>query len=190
MSFELPLDGSHPYLAERGVEPEVIEEFGLGYYDGRGFLRERICIPIRNEAGELVAYCGRWPGNDVPKGTSKYLLPERFEKSRVVFNLDRVNGTGSVVLVESYWSVFRLHALRVPVVSLMGSSISEEQLRLLAKAGIGEVTVLLDGDKAGREGGEKMVLALARSFLVHWAEVPEGQKPHTMDEGALVSLVG
>ena len=66
---------------------------------------------------------------------------------------------------------------------------SEEQVKLLAGAGISSLTVLLDGDEAGYKAGEKMVAMLARSFFVHWAEVPRGTKPHSMDEGELAKLV-
>ena len=47
----------------------------------------RVCIPIHNTAGELVAYAGRWPG-EPPEGVERYLLPKKFEKSRVLFNLN------------------------------------------------------------------------------------------------------
>jgi len=61
----LPLDPSHPYLAERGVRADVIEQFGLGYCD-RGIMRGRIAIPIHDEAGQLIAYAGRWAARDAP----------------------------------------------------------------------------------------------------------------------------
>ena len=189
LSFTLPLDGSHPYLAERCPSPEIIDEFGLGYYDGRGMFSGRICIPIHNEAGELVGYCGRWPSSTVPKGEQKYLLPDRFQKSRVLFNLNRLNGAGHAVLVESYFSVFRLHALGVAVVSPMGSSVSEAQVGLLAGAGIANVTVLFDGDEAGKKSAETVVPALARRFFVHLAELPTGAKPHSVDEAELAKVV-
>ena len=42
----------------------------------------RICIPIHNERGELVAYAGRWPGEDVPEDTERYKLPAKLQKTR------------------------------------------------------------------------------------------------------------
>jgi hypothetical protein len=30
------VDASHPYLAERGICKETAEEFGIGYFSGRG----------------------------------------------------------------------------------------------------------------------------------------------------------
>jgi DNA primase len=55
----LSLDPTHPFLAERGLTSEVVKQFGLGYCD-RGPMRGRICIPIHDAEGNLVAYAGRW----------------------------------------------------------------------------------------------------------------------------------
>ena len=52
------LQTDHPFFAERGIAPETVEYFGLGFCS-RGLMKNRIVIPIHNEAGELVAYCGR-----------------------------------------------------------------------------------------------------------------------------------
>ncbi|MGE5271709.1 MAG: CHC2 zinc finger domain-containing protein, partial [Thiohalocapsa sp.] len=147
LTFGLKLDATHPYLAERSVSAETIATFGLGYCS-RGVMAGRVCIPIHNATGELVAYAGRWPG-EPPEGVERYLLPSRFEKSRVLFNLHRVSDVEHVVLVEGYWSVFRLHALGMPVAALMGSSVSEAQLAVLRERGTRRVTLLLDGDDAG-----------------------------------------
>ena len=67
LPFALKLDPAHPYLAERGLGPELVELFGLGFCS-RGSMAGPICIPIHNEFGELVAYAGRWTGDDVPDG--------------------------------------------------------------------------------------------------------------------------
>ena len=94
----------------------------------------------------------------------KYKLPPKFQKSRVLFNLHRVpKDPTHVVLVEGFWSVFRLHALQVPVVGLMGWSISREQVELLLQRGVTFVTLLLDGDKAGYDARERLLPELANT---------------------------
>ena len=70
-----------------------------------------------------------------------------------------------IVLVEGYWSAIRLHALGVPVVALMGWSVSPEQIALLRDRGTRFVTLLLDGDEAGRRAREKG-LARARERVL------------------------
>ena len=86
LRFALKLDPTHPYLTER-VSKETIETFGLGLCS-KGSMAGRIAIPIHNEHGDLVAYAGRWPGDDGwPEGEDKYKLPPGFQKHRVLFNL-------------------------------------------------------------------------------------------------------
>lgn len=188
LTFALKLDPEHPYLAERGLSAEIIAEFGLGYCN-RGIMAGRICIPIHDANGELVAYAGRWPG-EPPEDTERYRLPARFEKSRVLFNLNRIGNAEHVVLVEGYWSTFRLHALGVPVAALMGSSVSEEQLGLLRVRGTRRLTVLWDGDDAGGAARERWLPALASAFFTYAPVLPSGEKPDTLPERALRALVG
>jgi DNA primase len=187
LTFALKLDAAHPYLVERGVSAEVVAQFGLGYCS-RGVMAARVCIPIHNDRGELVAYAGRWPG-EPPEGVERYLLPKRFEKSRVLFNLHRVSDAEHVVLVEGYWSVFRLHALGVPVAALMGSSVSEAQLALLRERGTRYVTLLLDGDDAGRKARDRALPDLASAFFVRAPVLPDREKPDTLGEAELRQLV-
>jgi DNA primase len=59
LNFELKdLDPQHPYLRERGFQPETIAHFGLGYCN-RGLMQGRIAIPLHNPDGEVVGYAGR-----------------------------------------------------------------------------------------------------------------------------------
>jgi DNA primase len=188
LSFELKLDPQHAYLAER-VSKEAIETFGLGFCS-RGIMKGRIAIPIHNEKGELIAYAGRWAEEELPKGTPKYLLPDGFEKQSVVFNLHRLpKGAKEVVMVESYFSVFRLHELGTPVVSPMGHSVSEDQCKLLAACGVERVLVLFDGDEAGEQGIAESVPLLSRYFYVHSPKVSETFKPHSASDDQLAQIV-
>jgi DNA primase len=188
LTFTLKLDPEHPYLRERGLSAEQVAQFGLGYCS-RGVMAGRTCIPIHNERGALVAYAGRWPGEDVPDGEGKYKLPPKFQKARVLFNLHRVAESEHLVLVEGYWSTFRLHALGVPVASPMGWSVSPEQIRLLQGRGVRFLTVLLDGAKTGYEARERLLPELASTFFVFAPQLPEGEKPDTLGEPELLELV-
>jgi DNA primase len=105
-----------------------VKAFRLGYCpaEGRGMMRGRLVIPVFDYRPEdrfspLVAYVGRWVGPEetVPEGEDKYKLPKGFHKSLVVYNLHRVAGRRHLVVVEGYFSVFRLHQLHVPAVALM-----------------------------------------------------------------------
>ncbi len=190
LSFTLKLDPAHPYLAERGLSAATIEAFGLGYCV-RGLMKGRVCIPIHDDAGELVAYAGRWAGPDetIPEGKDRYELPPRFEKSRVLFNLHRVVSE-HVVLVGGFFGAFRLHALGYPVVALMGHVLSEHHVELLERAGVRRLTLLLDGDEPGRAAAAKILGRLAdASFLALAAGLPAGVQPDTANEVVLCELL-
>ena len=115
LDLKLKLDHEHPFLAERGITPEVAEAFGIGFAD-RGIMKDRIAIPIHNERGELVAYAGRYAKEDVPDGTLRYRLPKTFFKSLVLYNLHRAKEFEKrhVVIVEGFWSAVRLHRDGIP----------------------------------------------------------------------------
>jgi len=73
----------HPYLEERAVDPSTAAWFGVGYYAGCGFLRNRIVFPIHDHEAPLVAYAGR----SLDEGEPRYLFPPGFHKSQVVFKV-------------------------------------------------------------------------------------------------------
>lgn len=182
LTFQLQLDANHPYLAERGLTKKQIAEFGLGYAK-RGSMKGRICFLIHNEGGELIAYSGRYVEDDLPEGTPRYLLPKGFEKAQVLFNLNRVIADGApetVVIVEGFWSVLRLHAAGVPVVSTFGASVSEAQADLLVKAGIKSCILIFDGDDGGRAGVEQALPILSERLFVRTIVLEDGVKPDTM----------
>jgi len=182
LSFRLKLDPSHPYLTARGVGPELAATFGLGYCSARASMRGWICIPIHDEHGTLVAYAGRQARDEMPRGVPKYILPRGFEKRRVLFNLQRVSGAEHLVLVEGYWSVFRLHAIGQPSVALMGRVLSVEQEMLLRASAARMLTLLLDADRPGREATGELLPRLATKFFVRVAYLPDGAQPDTVPE--------
>ena len=195
LTLRLKLDPSHPYLAARGLTPQTIATFGLGYA-ARGLLKGRIAIPIHNEAGELIAYAGRWPEHEGwPSGEEKYKLPKGFEKRHVLFNLHRLLAEagrvpdGELVVVEGYFGVFGLFQAGIPAVALMGRSIAAEQIALLRRVGVSRVRLLLDGDTPGRQSAESLVILLAKSFFVRDVVLPPGCQPDALDEAALRSLL-
>ncbi len=191
LGFKLKLDPTHPFLSvDRGLDEELVELFGLGFCD-KGMMAGRICIPIHNDRGELVAYSGRWVGeDDPPAGEDKYKLPKDFSKNQVLFNLHRLGDVEEVTVVEGFWSTFRLHALGHPVIALMGTSLSTEQIAML-RLRQPRLNLLLDGDAAGWEATETLTWQLASSGLfVRSFMLPEGVKPDTIDESDLLELIG
>jgi DNA primase len=167
------LDNRHPYLTQdRGLKETTIDAFGLGHHAGKGIMHHRVVIPIHNEQGELVAYAGRWPGDEGwPEGADKYQLPPGFRKSKVLFNLHRAkeHATEGLIVVEGFFTVCEFWQRgRKNVVALMGSSMSPEQERLIVQTvgPKGRVLLALDNDAAGRKGSEDAVNRLRSQVFV------------------------
>ena len=166
------LDPAQPYLRERGLSEETIAMFGLGYHAGRGIMHGRIVIPIHNESGELIAYGGRWPGNEGwPEGEDKYKLPPGFHKSLVLFNLHRAReyARDGLIVTEGFFDTMEFWQRgRRNVVAIMGSSMSAEQERLIVQTvgGRGRVLLAFDPDEAGRNGMHEAALRLVSQVFV------------------------
>ena len=94
-----------------------------------------------------------------------------------------------VIVVEGYFSVFALHQRGFPnVVSLMGSSLSAEQTKLLTER-FDRVRVFFDGDDAGRKAAEIAVLELSRRIHVRLVECPTGRQPDELTSEELSALL-
>ena len=193
LTFELKLDASHPFLADKreelGLKKKHLKELGIGFAN-KGMMKGRICFPIHNAKGELIAYSGRWAEGDLPKDVPRYLLPKGFEKSKVLFNLHRVieKGSETVVIVEGFWSVLRLHAAGIPCVSTFGDSLSKAQAKQLVKHGIKSAILIYDGDEAGRTGTIASLPVLAERLFVRTIALDDGVKPDTMSNKIVKAL--
>ena len=81
-----------------------------------GMMSGRIAIPIHDDAGRLVAYCGRALGGVEPR----YRFPAGFQKSQVLFHHHRAragNG-GQVIVVEGFVDCMHVYRAGFPAWSL------------------------------------------------------------------------
>ena len=188
LTFQLRgIDPSHAYLQTRGVMPATAQLFGAGFFPGKGSMSGRVVFPIHNEQGELIAYAGRSIDGSEPK----YKLPPGFHKVLVLYNLHRVLEQGSehIVLVEGFFdclAVWNSGCLNVG--ALMGCTLSEQQQGLLVK-NFQRVTLLLDGDAAGREASQKITEQLLSKLWVRVVAVPEGKQPDQLSGAEITELL-
>jgi DNA primase len=189
LDFELRgLDPKHPYLRERGFSDETILHFGLGFCN-RGLMQGRVVIPLRDQAGKLIGYAGRFTRDDqVGEKVPKYLFPgerERngttlqFHKSLFLYNGHSIKEpVRDLVVVEGFPSVWWLHQCGIEqVVALMGNSCSEEQAFLIRNlmSPSGRVWLMPDAGEGGERCAESVLMQLAPHRFVHWVKLVEGQ---------------
>ena len=182
LSFTLQkIDGGHPYVNERGLTEETARTFGVGVFPGKGTMHGRFVIPIHNSNCELVAYAGRSIDGAYPR----YKFPACFHKSLELFNLHRVKGELSVVLVEGFFDCMKVTQAGFPCVALMGSTMSKAQEALIERH-FASVVLMLDGDDAGRSATEDIADRLRRSlFRVVTVELDEGRQPDQLTDDEL-----
>ena len=186
----------HPYLLARGFDPKAAAELELGHYTGKGLMRGRIVIAIRDwwpdeaEPSRLVGFVGRWPGEEVPEEELRWKFPEGFHKSVVLYNLNRVAGRKHLYVVEGFFDALRLHRLGFPAVALMGRSISAEQVELLVQSGCRYATVLMDGDDEGQAAAPIVHEAIGRRLFSRILSIPDGEDPASLSDAAIRAFLG
>ena len=191
------LDPEHPYLGSpegRGLSPECIAHFGLGFCD-KGSMTGRVVIPIHNAESQLVAYAGRWPGTPPDSETPRYKLPPGFRKARELFNAHRAFAVADapMVIVEGFFDCIALsqHGIR-RVVALMGTSLSAHQEELIARVvkPTSRIILMLDEDNAGREARVQIAHRLAQHCYVkiHRFE-REGAQPDSLTAEEAAALL-
>lgn len=169
------VDTAHPYLAARGIETATAVQFGAGFYRGSGIFVGRLVIPIHNERGELVAYCGR----AIDGGQPRYRFPSGFAKSEFVFNLHRAAAAAqqTAVVVEGFFDCLKLHQAGVPaVVALMGATLYEAQKSALLRH-FRSIILMLDGDTAGRRATAAISAQLRPYATVRVIPLADGVQP-------------
>lgn len=181
------VDSTHAYLAARGMERRTAEQFGVGSYRGPGIFSGRLVIPIHNQRGELVAYCGRALDHSEPR----YRFPPGFAKSEILFNFHRAAAAEKsvVVVVEGFFDCFKLHQAGVrSVVALMGSALYESQQRLLLQR-FQRVILMLDGDAAGRRATPQITARLLPHCSVRVIHLAPDTQPDQMTSDEIRHLL-
>lgn len=132
----------------------------------------------------MVAYAGR----AVDASEPRYKLPAGFHKGQVLYNLHRVTAA-EVIIVEGFFDCMKVwQSLHPFVVALMGSSLSEHQEQLLLRR-FTKVTLLLDGDTAGREAAQGIAERLVHKVHVRIVDLPDGQQPDQLSDDQLDGLL-
>lgn len=145
------------YMLDRGFTPGDLDDWGIGY-DADS---QRITIPVCDPDGKLVGFKGRaWRDNARPKYLAlgdknerkRYGFPT-YDKSLVVFGLDRWGHVHRYVLVEGEIDVMSLWVMGIPAICCSGSTMSVGQARLIREY-CNEVVLFFDNDVAGKHGVE------------------------------------
>lgn len=159
----------HTMLRREGFDNDVRDYFDLGFAQS-GYLANRITVPIDYIDGSIVTISGRsvLSKDELEMtGTRRYQIWFDTDKSVTLYNISRalpyVEFTKEIFLVEGFKSVWRLYQWGYGnAVATMGTSLSDEQRKILLKLGV-RVIVVGDRDEAGKKYN-KLVYDLLHNF--------------------------
>jgi DNA primase len=178
------------WLQRGGMSLDAAEKAGLvapkkqggGYYDR---FRARLMFPICDLSGRAVGFGGRILPQWAEPESAKYInSPDTpiFTKGELLFGLHAartgIRGKGRALVVEGNIDLLSLHqAGFTEAVAPMGTALTHAQMQLLGRF-TERVTLLYDGDRAGRAAARKALeLALELGMQGSVALLPDGQDP-------------
>lgn len=205
LDFELKnLDANHEYLRERGFLTNTVEHFGAGYC-ARGLMKGRIAIPVHNPEAELVGYAGRLvDDSEISSENPKYRFPgkrehggqvHQFRKSELLYCSPEIwkgPPLAGAILVEGFTDVWWLWQNGFEnVFGLMGSVCSRRQGELvgLYTHPAALITIITDGDDAGRRCALSILENLSTLRACRWITLEEGCDPTDYTESELCEML-
>jgi DNA primase len=164
----------HPYMYERGLTDEIIEEFDIGY-DMR---TTAITFPCYYADGTPAFIARR------SVKTKYFNYPEDVEKP--VYGAERFyrKEYDFAVICESIFNALTCWKWGLPAVALLGTG-AREQYDILRSMPVRKFILGLDPDEAGRKGSKKLRDVLGRSKIITEFDIPEGYDLNDLDEKVL-----
>ena len=159
---------------------------GAGHYD---WFRGRVMFSIRDARSRPIAFGGRVLPQLADDKSAKYInSPETplFSKSRELYGLDvareNFKAQGGAIVMEGYTDCLMAHQHGIPnCVAVLGTALGERHLQLLRRY-TDSITLVLDGDAAGRRRTNEILDALLALFEKNLVDLqiltlPEGIDP-------------
>ncbi len=190
------------FLEKRGLkEGGLFAPYRIGFSDGRltemlpgderlkkelyalGILlesgRERfagcVVVPVFDANGLLTTLYGRFTGG----GNKRHVfLPNR---PKGVWNASAMKNYPDLILVESVIDALSVMSAGFPhVMAVQGThGLNDEQIRSMREAGAQSVTLLLDGDEAGKTAAKRLKEKLDSSFSCSLITLPGDHDPNS-----------
>lgn len=180
-------DRALSYLYSRGLEPETVKEFNLGYLPSSGsisftnsslqkVLQGRVVIPVFNNYGDPICLVGR----AITDSKLKYWHPS-YNKTQTLWNIHKAKphilNKKYCIIVEGFMHVMSLHGKGVRnVVSLQGTSLQYERAALIGRYTT-NVVYITDNDEPGNKSWSKVSKMLKEepfNYTIKKVHVPEG----------------
>jgi DNA primase len=166
------------YNPQRLIEASILKKGERGNYP---FFFNRITFPIKDAMGNIIGFGARAMGDAKPKylNTAETVL---YVKSKILYGIfeskEHIRKANKAYLVEGYTDVMAMHQGGLKnVVSASGTSFTEQQAKEV-KRYCDNVTVIFDGDAAGKEATLRGIKNLLKAGLnVNACILEDGKDP-------------
>jgi len=181
-------DALFRHLKQKGHPAGLMEKAGLivkrsegeGYYDR---FRGRIIFPIRDIAGQVIAFGGRVMDDSLPKYLNSPETP-LYSKSNVLYCLDAAKDPARkqkyFIIVEGYLDAIACHQYGAKnAVATLGTALTEGHLRLMRRFAQ-NLVLIFDPDPAGVKAAlRSQDLFIGSGMKVNVVSLPDNDDPDT-----------
>lgn len=159
------------YLAARGITASSISAWNVGWLAEE----QRIAIPALDERGVLRFLIKRAV---LPKQQPKYLYTEGYPKTSLLFgacalDLGMVRSQGLILVEGSIGTILNHQDGLRNTTAILGTGISEEQRRIVARIKPPKIYLMFDKDSAGVRNIEVAAMRL-RKYPLYVVKFPKG----------------
>lgn len=176
-NLEIPDDAVAAKGSMSGINSTVIAGFDA-FFTQRYDLEDYLCFPIY-QYGQLRFIEGKIKYKNSPKAKYKR-QPYGASTKDVLFPLDNIKDRSHLVLVEGLFDMLNMWQLGYTnVVCIFGvTNFGKKKVDLLDSINCVEVTIMFDGDLAGRSASDKARdLLEARNIKTNIVYLPDGKDP-------------
>ena len=161
----------HPYMYERGLTDEIIEEFDIGFDSDS----QCITFPVYY-ADKTPAFVARRSVKvkffNYPKGVEKPVYcAERFVSGKY----------SEAIICESIFNCLTCWKHGRPSMALMGTG-TEYQYDVLKKLPVRKYVLAMDPDETGRRAAAKLRKVLSSTKIISYLALPQGKDVNDCDE--------
>jgi len=176
IKLSIPYKEAYNYLRKRGISPELMKKYNMGYCTG-GMYAGRVIMPSYDADNELNYFVSRtYSGHK-----NKYKNPEA-EKDKIIFNEHIIDWDRDIYLVEGVFDMIFIDN-SIPV---LGKSVSDRLWTQLYDKANANIIICLDGDAWG--DAEKLYRKLDGGRLLH--KIRLIKLPKDKDVGELGGIEG
>jgi DNA primase len=178
------------YMSMRGLSRETILRFDLRW-GLSGKYKDRVIIPIYDRGGRLISYTGR---SVIPGTVPKTRKPAGNKALSTLFGIHHLLAGGidnrpRLILVEGEIDAMYVSQFGYDAVATMGTSrLTKSQADLVVEMAK-DVTLMFDGDDAGRKATEETKRILSPYIRVLTVQLPEGKDPNDLSREELSNIL-